>query len=210
MPWLVLKLTGDAFAMGAVLAIAAVPRAIFMLLGGVVVDRFSPRVVMILSNAARMALVLILALTTWQESISMGLVYAVALLFGLADAFMFPAASAFPPRLLPPAQLAAGNSLFQGTAQITLIVGPLLAGGLIVLFGGESVALAGADGERAIQDVVGLALVFGIDAVSFVVPLLILLLIRDRFPPENVVVTKVWSTLVEGLRYTWEDLPLRT
>jgi len=207
LPWLVLKLTGDAFAMGAVLAIAAVPRAIFMLLGGVVVDRFSPRVVMIVSNAVRMALVLILALTTWQESISMGLVYVVALLFGLADAFMFPAASAFPPRLLPPEQLAAGNSLFQGTAQITLIIGPLLAGGLIVLFGGQS---AGESGESAIQDAIGLAYVFAIDTLSFVVPLLILLVIRDRFPPEKTVTSKIWSTLVEGLRYTWEDLPLRT
>ena len=54
----------------------------------------------------------------------MPLVYAVAVLFGLADAFMFPAASAFPPRLLPPEQLAAGNSLFQGTAQTTLVLGP--------------------------------------------------------------------------------------
>lgn len=194
--------------MGAVLALAAIPRAVFMLLGGVVVDRFSPRVVMILSNAARMLLVAVLALTTWQESISMGLVYVVAVLFGLADAFMFPAASAFPPRLLPPERLAAGNSLFQGTAQITLILGPLLAGGLIVLFGGESEAAA--SGEPGVQDAVGLSLVFAIDAISFVVPLGILMLIRDRFPPEAAVASEVWSTLVEGLRYTWDDLPLRT
>ncbi len=187
-----------------------------MLLGGVVVDRFSPRIVMILSNGVRMALVAILALTTWQESINMPLVYLVAVLFGLADAFMFPAASAFPPRLLPPEQLAAGNSLFQGTAQVTLVLGPLVAGGLIVLFGGESGAAAeahglpGAAAEGGVQDALGLALVFAIDTLSFVVPLLILLVIRDRFPPEATVTDKVWPTLVEGLRYTWDDLPLRT
>ena len=211
-----LKLTGDAFAMGAVLAIAAIPRALFMLLGGVVVDRFSPRVVMILSNGVRMVLVATLALTTWQETIDMPLVYLVAVLFGLADAFMFPAASAFPPRLLPPEQLAAGNSLFQGTAQVTLVLGPLLAGGLIVLFGGEggdaAVAhtLPGTDVEGGVQDAIGLALVFAIDALSFVVPLLILLMIRDRFPPETTVTDRIWPTLLEGLRYTWNDLPLRT
>lgn len=214
LPWLVLKLTGDAFAMGAVLAMAAVPRAIFMLLGGVVVDRFSPRVVMIASNGVRMALVAILALTTWQDTINMALVYTVAVLFGLADAFMFPAASAFPPRLLPPERLAAGNSLFQGTAQITLVLGPLLAGGLIVAFegegGGSAVAHSLPGASVDMQDAAGLALVFAIDALSFVVPLLILLLIRDRFPPEVAVTAKVWTSLAEGLRYTWENLPLRT
>ena len=40
LPWLVLQLTGDAFAMGLVLAIAGVPRAIFMLFGGALTDRF--------------------------------------------------------------------------------------------------------------------------------------------------------------------------
>ena len=43
LPWLVLQLTGDALAMGTVLALAGVPRAIFILLGGALTDRFSPR-----------------------------------------------------------------------------------------------------------------------------------------------------------------------
>lgn len=34
LPWLVLKLTGDALAVGGVLAITSIPRAIFMLVGG--------------------------------------------------------------------------------------------------------------------------------------------------------------------------------
>lgn len=193
--------------MGTVMALAAVPRAIFMLLGGVVVDRFSPRLVMIVSNVVRMLLVLVLALTTWQESITIALVYLVALLFGLADAFMFPAASAFPPRLLPPERLATGNSLFQGTAQITLIIGPLLAGGLIVALGGGSGRAAG---EAGIQDAWGLAMVFGIDALTFLLPLGILLLIRDRYPPESAATQAIWASLMEGLSYTWRDVPLRT
>jgi len=42
MPWLVLKLTDDPFKMGTVLALAGIPRAFFMLLGGALTDRFSP------------------------------------------------------------------------------------------------------------------------------------------------------------------------
>jgi MFS family permease len=44
-PWLVLKLTGDALAMGTVLALASIPRAVFMVFGGAFTDRFSPRTV---------------------------------------------------------------------------------------------------------------------------------------------------------------------
>jgi MFS family permease len=39
LPWLVLKLTGDPAALGLVLAAMALPRAVFMLIGGAVVDR---------------------------------------------------------------------------------------------------------------------------------------------------------------------------
>ena len=65
-------------------------------------------------------------------------IYLIAFAFGVADAFMFPAASAFPPRLLPPERLISGNSLLQGTAQLTLVVGPLIAGALIALLGSVS------------------------------------------------------------------------
>src|SRR5713226_3608991 len=57
LPWLVLQLTGSALALGTVMALAGIPRAVFMLLGGALVDRFSPRSVMIASNVARLALV---------------------------------------------------------------------------------------------------------------------------------------------------------
>lgn len=42
MPWLVLWLTDDPLALGTVLALAGIPRAAFMLIGGAIVDRFSP------------------------------------------------------------------------------------------------------------------------------------------------------------------------
>jgi hypothetical protein len=199
----VLKLTGDTVVMGTVIAIAAIPRAIFMLVGGAVTDRYSPRTVMLISNAARMVLVAVLAVTTWQESVTVWMIYGIGFLFGLADAFMFPAASAFPPRLLPPERLAAGNSLFQGSAQLTLVLGPSLAGALIA--GSSSVEAGG-----LIEDSAGLATVFALDTLSFVVPLIILGLLRDRYPPESRVEEKIGATIVEGLRYVFQDVPLRT
>ena len=46
-PWLVLLLTGNGLAMGSVLALMGVPRALLMLVGGAVTDRFSCRGVLL-------------------------------------------------------------------------------------------------------------------------------------------------------------------
>lgn len=56
-----LQLTGDAVALGIVIALAGIPRAIFMLVGGALTDRFSQRNVMLASDAARLVLTVALA-----------------------------------------------------------------------------------------------------------------------------------------------------
>lgn len=45
--WLALQLTGSGLALGTVLMTAAIPRAVFMLVGGAFSDRFSPRNLML-------------------------------------------------------------------------------------------------------------------------------------------------------------------
>ena len=201
MPWLVLKLTGDPLVMGMVIAAAAVPRAVFMLVGGAVTDKYSPRLVMIASNFVRMLLVASLAALTFTAQIEIWMIFAIGFFFGLADAFMFPAAGALPPRLLEQDRLAAGNSLIQGTAQLTLVIGPMVAGLLIAWLGVNKSGIANVD---------GLALVFALDALTFIVPIVALSAIRERFPPIISVAGTIWDSLKEGLRYTWGDAPLRT
>ncbi len=63
------------------------------------------------------------------------MLYTFALLFGLADAFFFPAQSAMIPRLLGPDRLQTGNAVIQGTAQLSVFLGPVLAGTLIAFAG---------------------------------------------------------------------------
>lgn len=200
-PWLALKLTGDSFVVGSVLALAAIPRAIFMLVGGAVVDRFSPRRVLLVSNAVRMVLVLTISMTVWSEVITIWQLYVLALAFGLADAFMFPANASMPPRLLADDLLAAGNSLVQGTSMLTLIMGPALAGVVIVVMGQQ---------EGAITDQFGLAMTFLLDAATFLAPVFVFVVIRDRYPVgTEPIKSRFFDTLVEGLRYAWQDRPVR-
>src|SRR5436305_10472146 len=53
LPWLVLQQTGSAVAMGTILMVGAVPRAVLMLMGGALTDRVSPRKIMISTASAR-------------------------------------------------------------------------------------------------------------------------------------------------------------
>jgi len=61
LPWLVLKLTNDPLALGTIMALIGIPRAIFMLMGGAVADKYSPRVVMLVSDVMRLLLTILLA-----------------------------------------------------------------------------------------------------------------------------------------------------
>ena len=50
LPWLVLMTTGDPLKMGLIIALASVPRAVFILFGGAMVDRYSPKTVLMLTK----------------------------------------------------------------------------------------------------------------------------------------------------------------
>src|SRR5262245_3866669 len=122
LPWLVLQLTGSALALGTILVLASIPCAVFTLVGGALVDRYSPRSVMIWSNVARFVLVALLSALVLNNATQMWMLYALAFAFGLADAFYFPAQIAIVPQVLSEDQLQAGNTFVQGTAQLSLFL----------------------------------------------------------------------------------------
>lgn len=203
LPWLVLKLTGNPAALGVVLAVMALPRAIFMLIGGAVVDRFSPRRVLLVARAANAACIVLLAVLVLMGDIHMWMVYLLALGIGLSTAFAYPAGSAILPQLVLPQQLRTANALFMGMRQLSLIVGPILAGFVIAL-GARHVSGA------AITDARGMGTAFSVDAFSFVVSLISLLLIRipgesRSRETEGGVFASIWA----GVQAVWNDPPLR-
>ena len=157
--WLVLGLTGSGLALGAILIAAAIPRGIFMLLGGVLADRISPRDLALGSNVLRAVLTTIVAFLVLGSQIQIWHLVALGVVFGTVDAVFLPAINTLVPRLVPPDRLAPANALMQGTAQLMGTVGPAIAGFTIALIG------------------VGIA--FVVDAASFAVAALALWLVRS-------------------------------
>ncbi|WP_098014519.1 MFS transporter [Streptomyces anulatus] len=133
--------TGSASGTGLVLAAGSIPRALLMLGGGVLADRLGPRRVVIGSDAARAVLVLGLAATLVLTAPTVGVLVAVALLFGAVDALFLPAVGALPPRISPPGQLARIQGLRGLAARGASIVGAPL-GGVAVATGGPVLAFA--------------------------------------------------------------------
>ncbi len=211
LPWLALQLTGDALAMGTVLALAGIPRALFMLVGGALTDRFSPRAVMLVSNILRLVFVVVFATLILSGSIQMWMVYIFALAFGTADAFFFPAQRAIVPQLVSKERLQTGNAIIQGTARLSMFAGPMLAGVLIALLAGSGSQSAIA-GETA-PDIRGLGIAFGIDALTFLLSAITLWMMTLRKPEgeeteagqNESVLASIW----EGLVNMWNDAPLR-
>lgn len=200
LPWLILSLTGDALAVGTVLAIAGIPRALFMLVGGALTDRFTPRRLMINSNLVRMILTALLAALTSTNLIQLWMLYPFALFFGLADAFFFPAQTSIVPQLVEKDQLQMGNAMIQGTATLSLFVGPILAGFLISwLDGGMS------------RSTSGISLAFAVDSLTFIVSVVMLNLIRigsTNMPAEKFE-GGVMDSIRQGLLYVWNDKTLK-
>ncbi|HET7556740.1 MAG TPA: MFS transporter, partial [Rhodanobacteraceae bacterium] len=203
LPWLVLKLTGNPAALGIVLAVMAFPRAAFMLIGGAIVDRMSPRRVLLGARAVNAACIVVLAALVLMGDIRMWMVYLLALGIGLSTAFAYPAGSAILPQLVKLEQLRAANAAFMGMRQLSMVVGPVLAGFVIALG-------AHHPSTQALQDETGLGLAFSIDAASFVFSLASLAMVRihgDFHPPKAG--GGVFASIAAGVRYVWADVPLR-
>ncbi|MCP4422074.1 MAG: MFS transporter, partial [Chloroflexi bacterium] len=81
-PWLVLQLTGDPLILGIVLALEGIPRALFMLFGGAITDRFSPRIILLISDIIRFVLVTLLAIVVFSGAVQIWMLYAFGLGFG--------------------------------------------------------------------------------------------------------------------------------
>jgi MFS family permease len=196
-PWLVLQLTGDPMMLGIVLALEGLPRAAFMLLGGAITDRLSPRRIMLVANTVRLALTALMALAVFTGAVEVWMLYVFALGFGLVAGFAVPAENSIVPLLVNREDLQAGNSLIMGTTQLAGFVGPSLAG---IVIGVYANALAG----------VGYA--YAIDAISFAAAALCLLLIRGgraTAPEGDEAPESIFASIRTALLYVWRDDALR-
>lgn len=124
---------------GLIMASGALPRALLMLGGGVVADRFDPRRVILGSDALRCLLILAVAAGIALTAPALWLLVTVALVFGAVDALFVPAVGALPPRITAPDQLARVTGMRSLSTRLSQLAGPPI-GGLAMGLGGPAAA----------------------------------------------------------------------
>jgi MFS family permease len=161
--WWVLEKTGSAVAMGMVLIFSFTPMVLFLLIGGVAVDRL-PRIPLMLgSDLLRGIISTAVTVLAFSNRLELWHVYVASVVFGFVDAFFQPAYVALVPQVVAEADLPSANSLTSFGVQGGRIIGPALGAGLIAA-GGTSLA-------------------FAIDSASFFISTACLLpLLRQHFP----------------------------
>ena len=201
LPWLVLTATGDALTLGLVIALMSVPRALFILVGGALVDRYSPKSVLMLSKFANAILLGILAALVFAGPVPLPAMYVLAFGLGLASAFGIPSGTSMLPHVVEPGQLQMANGILMGIRQLTMLSGPLLAALVFALWGDGSGKQPGATH--------GIAIAFALDCASFVISAWTLAKVRLHAAPVKAAAEGMWRAIGDGLLLVWRDMSLR-
>jgi MFS family permease len=176
--WPVYVLTGSPLALGALGLTRVVPIVLFSLWGGLAADRLDRRRVMLATQSVMLAGAAALSALTLAGHESLPVLYGANALLAVASAFDNPARNALVPRLVPLAQLPAALSLNLTMFHAATIGGPALAGLLIAGASVAPAAVAPVLGSGASADTRRLALIYALNALSFVGVLLAVLAMR--------------------------------
>lgn len=182
--WLVVETTGSAAMVGALFLTMGVPRIVLTLFAGVWVDRLHPvrgmilcEWVRVLTSGGLLALGLAGPLPLWS-------LFGAAFVFGVLEAFFWPAAAAVRQRLVEPEHFTQANGLLMIAMKTTVIIGPLLGGTLVALGSNRTVLL--------------------IIAAAFLIGLGLLSCVRirfDRAEPQAAKQGSYWKDLREGILF---------
>jgi len=181
--WLVLQKTGSGIALGMVLMAAAIPRGVLMLVGGVISDRLSPNTIAAIAIVVNTLLSCALSLILLTNAFYLHGIILISGLFGISEAFLYPATLALLPRIIRKSRLVQANAWMQGSEQISNVLGPALAGVVI--------------------GTLGLTTAFVLNTILFAISAVYIYLVRTRqlvntAPLELHTLTKgIW----EGLHY---------
>jgi MFS family permease len=178
--WRAFTLTGKASSLGIVLMVEALGLVATLLIGGVLADRYSRKLLLIGSDTARAVVIGALAVVDASGHLTFGALIGFVALHGLGSGLFQPAFGGILPLLVDDPSLGSANALVGISRQAAFVVGPAIAG---VVYG-----LAGSSA------------IFAVDAASFVASAAFVAFARprvyERGPTEG-----LRRELTTGLRY---------
>ncbi|MGH7733678.1 MAG: MFS transporter, partial [Gemmatimonadales bacterium] len=179
--WLVLELTNSPLAVGITTALQFLPVLLFGLLGGLVIDRYPKRSILVVTQAVMGLLAAALAALTLSGIVTVWHVYLIAFALGMVTVVDNPTRQVFVNEMVPAHLVRNAVSLNTGTFQLARLTGPAVAGVLIAATGS------------------GWA--FAINALSYAATIVALLAMRADLLRRLPRASREPGQLREGLRY---------
>lgn len=178
---LVLARGGNGIAVGALAACQYGPILLFSAWGGVFADRFDKRHLLYLTQGMEMAESVALAVLAFNRQSPLIAFYATAVAGGFFLAFDNPVRRSFVNEMVPSGEIPNAVTLYSAIVALSRIVGPLLAGALVVT--------------------VGYGWCFTVDAASYLVVLAALVMMRPEELHRIAHVGRMRGQVRSGLRY---------
>ena len=162
--WLVLEISGNPFYLGLDSFLGQIPIFLLSLVGGVVADRMDRRHLLVASQVIQMACATLLATLFLVGVVEVWHILSLSFVVGVAQAFGGPAYQALIPTLVKSEDLP--NAIAMNSVQFNLarILGPVL--------GGLALTQLGA------------AWCFYLNGISYMAPIIALLIVRSHFRPK--------------------------
>ena len=182
--WLIYRLSHSSFLLGLDQFLAGLPIFLFTLIGGVVADRMERRRILLVSQYIQMASAAILTALVATGMVHVWQILCLSFVSGLAQAFGGPAYQALIPTLVEREDMPNAIALNSIQFNLAVTVGPALAG----------ITLANL-GEKWC---------FGLNALSFLAPIISLSMISARFLPEKSKET-MFRSLKQGFGFIWKQ-----
>lgn len=126
--WLVLELSNSTFLLGLTTFAQMAPMFVFGLFGGVIADRFDRARIMLLAQFVVVGATVALALAASLDRLTVPVILACSLVFGLANSVLWPTWSVFIKDLVGPDHLRHAVALNAVRFNLTRVIGPALAG----------------------------------------------------------------------------------
>ncbi|MEO8393633.1 MAG: MFS transporter [Chloroflexota bacterium] len=179
--WLVWTLTGSAAALSLVAMLNALPILLFGPWAGVLAERLDRRQLLIGTQIASMLLAFALAFIVQAQVVQIGHVYLLSFLLGIVSALDLPTQQTFLGDLSGTGEVRKAVNLNAMILQISRMIGPALAGVMLVKF--------------------GVAPSFWLNGISFVAVVATLVAVRSHQVPSTNTSVKPLRDLGEALRF---------
>ena len=191
--WLVLSLTASAFYLGLDAFLQQLPIMLFTLIGGVVADRHDRRLTLMASQWVQLSTAAVLAALVFAGRVEIWHILVLSFVTGTAQAFGGPAYQSLIPSLVGTHDLTNAIALNSIQFNVARMLGPLLAGGTLVLLKRWGVA-----------DMTALSICFALNALSFLAVILSLMSLHIKHMPAART-RNMFGELKQGLFYVREQ-----